>query len=61
MTEEYCPSCGANLQGEPIPEEYREYYGEQTHYSRKIGRYDYDEDRIVEWQCPDCMDIWIRV
>jgi predicted RNA-binding Zn-ribbon protein involved in translation (DUF1610 family) len=58
---EYCPHCGTNLQGEPIPEEYRDlHYGGTTHYSRKIAWTDLALDRIVKWSCPDCLGEWER-
>lgn len=56
---EYCPYCGAFLQGEEIPVELREQYG-TTHFSRKIGIYDIRRDRIVQWMCPDCKGVWDR-
>lgn len=57
--EEFCPHCGANFQGDPIPEESQHLYG-ATHYSRKIGIYDQVRDRTVEWMCPDCGARWER-
>jgi predicted RNA-binding Zn-ribbon protein involved in translation (DUF1610 family) len=50
---EFCPNCGTNLQGPPIPRDKWFDYG-ATHFSRKIGIYDYYKDREVAWQCPDC-------
>ncbi|TMN21888.1 hypothetical protein FH966_02615 [Lentibacillus cibarius] len=55
----FCPFCGADLQGEPIPEEMQHQYG-ATHFSRKIGISSIEEDRIVKWQCPDCGKEWER-
>jgi rubredoxin len=57
---EYCPHCGADLQGHEIPEESRHHYGNYTHFSRKMGIYDRDRDMTVEWQCPDCGKRWPR-
>lgn len=58
-----CPHCKANLQGDPIPQQYIDagYYGTSTHYSRKIGvevRGVYDG--VLYWQCPDCGGVWHR-
>ena len=58
-SKEVCPYCTADLQGNPIPKEQQEAYG-ATHFSRKIGIYDIDRDRTVEWQCPDCGCRWPR-
>ncbi len=57
--ERYCPSCDADLRGEPIPDETREHYS-VTHYSRRIGIYDRRLDRTVAWRCPDCGYEWPR-
>ena len=33
MEPDYCPFCATDLQGEAVPEKYRdEYYGGKTHY-----------------------------
>lgn len=57
-----CPSCQANLQGEPIPEKDRKYYrNDTTHFSRAIGcdvRGVYDG--VLYWYCPDCGHAWPR-
>lgn len=50
---ERCPHCGADWQGEPIPEESQHLFG-STHFSRRIGIYDIHRDRTVAWRCPDC-------
>jgi hypothetical protein len=59
---ETCPHCAANLQGDPIAEEYRECYAPtSTHYSRIIGievRGVYDG--VLYWSCPDCGGTWHR-
>lgn len=60
---DFCPDCGANLVGEPIPQEHidKGYYGRNTtHYYRTIGLYDFHKDRTAEWQCPDCGHRWPR-
>lgn len=31
-----CPKCGANMMGDPIPEEDRRFFGD-THFKRWIG------------------------
>lgn len=56
-SKENCPHCGAQLQGDPIPEQSRHLFG-ATHFSRKIGVYDTYKDRTVEYQCPDCGQRW---
>lgn len=55
-----CPLCKADLTGEPIPEESREFYGTHTHFSRRIGIYDQRRDCTVAWRCPDCGGEWTR-
>jgi hypothetical protein len=60
---EHCPHCNADLTGEPIPQEYidKGYYGDKTHYSRKVGheiRGVYDG--VLFWSCPDCGKAWPR-
>jgi len=59
MEQRYCKKCGADWQGEAIPQEYLDkgYYEKgSTHYSRRIGGYDFALDRTVVWMCPDCGD-----
>lgn len=58
-----CPHCKADLQGDPIPQQYRDegYYGEHTHYSKVIGhevRGVYDG--VLYWSCPECGGKWHR-
>lgn len=60
MPPKRCPACNADFTGEPIPEESRHHYGDATHFSRVIGVYDYDLDRTVAWECPDCQHQWPR-
>lgn len=52
MTPTHCPHCGADMQGDPIPEEHREAYGGHTHGSRLIGIS--NGDSVMYWRCPDC-------
>ena len=58
-SKENCPHCGVDLQGNPIPKKDQHLFG-ATHFSRKIGVYDRDKDRTVEYQCPDCGKRWKR-
>lgn len=60
MTEEQdkCPGCKSDLVGEPIPEKYRHYYGNKTHFSRKIALVDREKDRATHYKCPDCKYLW---
>lgn len=51
---EKCPVCGADWQGDPIPETHREHYGNATHFRRLIAMYDAEKDCTVSWRCPDC-------
>jgi len=55
----YCPHCNANLRGEPIPENIAHHYS-GTHWGRRIGIYDFELDRVVKWECPDCHGTWER-
>ena len=59
---EECPNCNANLVGEKIPLDEREFYGEGvTNYSRLIGIEDPDiYDGTAWWMCPDCQHTWKR-
>lgn len=57
---EYCPFCNSNLQGKPIPQEFRKHYGNSTHFTRKIGISSIEEDRVTKWECPDCRQQWDR-
>lgn len=57
-SKEFCPYCGADLQGDPIPKEWQRHYGNATHFSRKIGISSLEEDRVIKWQCPDCGKEW---
>lgn len=55
-----CPKCKADLQGERIPEEHRQYYGDSTHYGRVTALYSMEEDRTTGYRCPDCKHEWKR-
>lgn len=52
-TDENCPKCQADLQGDEIPEESRHLYG-GTHFRRVIGISSRELDRVIAWRCPDC-------
>lgn len=54
--ERYCPKCNTDLQGQPIPKEFRHNYSKNTtHYSRVLGiQYLGGYDGVSEWRCPDC-------
>lgn len=58
-SEELCPKCGAQLQGEPIPKEDQHLFC-ATHFSRKIGIYSLEEDRTIRYKCPFCNEEWGR-
>lgn len=58
-SKENCPHCDIELQGEPIPKHDQKLFG-ATHFSRKIGIYDFSRDRTVKYQCPDCSGEWDR-
>lgn len=62
MDPKVCPNCNANLVGDPIPQDLIDsgYYGTNTHWSRVIGLYSMEKDRVVEWLCPDCEHQWER-
>lgn len=53
-----CPKCKVSLIGEAIPKEHRHHFGNQTHFSRKIGIV--VNDRVRTWQCPECGHKWPR-
>ena len=56
-----CSHCNTDLQGEPIPEQDREWFGGATHFGRQIG-VEVSEvyDGILYYQCPDCGYKWHR-
>lgn len=49
-----CPECGASWVSSIIPEEIREYYTPPYFFSRLIGIYSREQDRTIEYVCPDC-------
>jgi hypothetical protein len=55
-----CPKCKANLCGPPIAKPLKDkgYYGDQTHFSYRIGIVNHD--RVTHWRCPDCDHVWKR-
>lgn len=56
-----CPVCKSDLTGKEIPEESRELYGGETHFSRTIGiEIQGVYDGVVLWECPDCEARWHR-
>lgn len=59
-TPEICPYCQVSLIGDPIPDESRQYYGSNTHFSRVIALYSRERDMTVAWRCPDCLKKWDR-
>lgn len=52
-----CPHCGVSLLGDPIPDDIKEHYA-GTHWKRELGIYDWDKDRTVAYECPDCKKRW---
>ena len=62
IIDEYiCPHCNSDLRGEPIPEKDREFFGDKTHFSRKIGiEIMGGYDGVQYWKCPDCKVEWDR-
>lgn len=58
MIPEKCPSCDANFDAGPIPEEHRQHYSPPYRFSRVISVYDRDADRHGHWRCPDCSHEW---
>ncbi len=60
-TKEICPHCRVDLRGEPIPDESRQFYGSETHFSRTIGVEVHGlYDGVLFWQCPECRGRWHR-
>jgi hypothetical protein len=56
-----CPHCRADLTGKPIPEQWRDHYGDATHYSNRIGvQITGVYDGILHWMCPFCDGKWHR-
>lgn len=63
-SDDECPLCGADLRGQPIPQEAidKGYYKPGvTHYSRMIGHQITGVyDGVLYWSCPDCKGKWHR-
>jgi DNA-directed RNA polymerase subunit RPC12/RpoP len=55
-----CPHCGANLIGNPIPDDIKAEYGNASHFSRIVGLYDQKTQRIKAYECPDCEKFLIK-
>jgi len=63
LDERYCPECGTDWQGKPIPQGSinKGYYRKGlTHFSKLLGYYDVNQDRTVSWHCPECAHSWPR-
>lgn len=61
MTLDHCPHCQVSLQGDPIPEESRKWYGTSTHWRKEIGIEVMGVyDGVLYWQCKDCGGTWHR-
>lgn len=57
----YCPECGSDWRGAPIPEHQQHMFGGATHFHRLIGIEDPEVyDGISWWECPDCGKQWSR-
>lgn len=54
----HCPSCAADFDGGPIPQEIRHNYSPPYRWSRRISVVDRDSDRAVAFECPDCHHRW---
>lgn len=55
LCDNHCDGCGADLNGNPIPEDQRHFYGGKTHFSQVIGvEYQGSFDGVSEWRCPHC-------
>jgi hypothetical protein len=53
--------CLVSLEGEPIPEKHKEFYGNTTHFSRRIGiEVQGIYDGVLYYKCPDCGWAWQR-
>ena len=54
-----CPKCEADFTGEEIPEQDRELFGGESHFSRLIAVEDPNiYDGVLFWECPDCSHQW---
>lgn len=53
--EKRCPRCLSKWEGDPIPENIRQYYGDKTHWSKLIGvEVPGVYDGVLLWECPAC-------
>lgn len=61
MTPNFCPFCGADMQGDEIPVQWRHMYGGESHYSR-LHAHEVSgvHDGVLFWSCPDCLKAWPR-
>ena len=57
MTPTSCPSCSADLKGDPIPEGWRWAYAGASHFSWVEPLRDGD-GRVTGYCCPVCEDAW---
>ena len=55
----FCPLCGADHRGGPIPEDIADNYSSK-HWSRRVAITDPDRDRVTQYRCPDCGGTWDR-
>jgi len=55
-----CPHCNADLRGNKIPENDREFFGGKEYFSRLIGIEDDSYDGVSYWCCPECWTVWDR-
>lgn len=50
-----CPICGESFIGNEIPEQYKDWYGGKTHFSKIIGiEIPHLYDGCIMWKCGDC-------
>jgi hypothetical protein len=57
----FCPHCGTNLLGDPVPQEYidKGHYAPGTHYKLEIGIvYPEKYDGVWHYMCPECEGTW---
>lgn len=76
MIPDECPDCRADLDGGSIWERFMAKHGNEAdadrsaamygatrtegRFSRRIGVYDLDKDRVTAQSCPDCGHRWAR-
>jgi hypothetical protein len=53
-----CPNCKRSLEGDVIPDKYRDHYGGATHYTKVLAHQFTDFDKVAGWRCPFCSHIW---